>query len=74
MKERWQRSNLNLAQIDQIDIYEQGHFRSSTFVTGCSIEQMRQLHPEFSASCYNRIRLTEEAFKINNYFENAGKN
>ena len=75
MYDRWQRSNMvSIPQLDQKDIFEQGHFRLPRLnQSPCTITEMHQHHPEFTHSSYKRKRSLEDAFTMSNYLSNLPK-
>lgn len=55
MIERWDKANkLSIPQLDIDEIEEQGHFNHP--LTGCPLSEMRQVHPEYVQSSYEKIR------------------
>lgn len=75
MLNRWNQANSKgIPQLDQKDVFEQGHFRLPKLnAQPCALDKMHQHHPEFTNSSYNRLRSLEDAFQINNYLENVPK-
>jgi hypothetical protein len=69
MHERWQKSNMNLPEVDVKDIMEE----NPIFNSNKKVSPEHQHHPEFTQSSYLRLRSMEEAFAMRNYFKDRNK-
>lgn len=64
MKERWQKNNMGLPEVDIQDIMQENPMFNHTK----KVSPEHQHHPEFTQSSYLRLRSMEEAFVMKNYF------
>lgn len=65
MHERWNRANTEIPLLDQKDIIEDSPIFNFNKKTGPE----HQHHPEFTQTCYLRMRSQEEVFLMKNYIE-----